>query len=218
MIDSIADSAGDPRSRILLVLLPPAYGTARHFIDHGFVAEIRSRGLPVDVIAADAGADYYLGHTIVKRLRSDVIAPARARGYRRLWLGGISLGGFGSLLYREEHGNEVDGLLLLAPYLGSRPEVNEVLRAGGFARWAPTPFAPDDRERRLLAWLRGFLADPDRARTIHAAFGTEDRFAASIELLADALPAERVVRMPGGHDWATWAALWSAMLDRKPFE
>ncbi len=214
---TILDGAGDPCERVLLVLLPPAYGTAQDFVDHGFIAAIRARDLPVDVIAADAGADYYLGYTIVERLHADVIAPALARGYRRLWLGGISLGGFGGLLYREAHAAEVEGLLLIAPYLGARPEVNEVLLAGGLARWRPAAIAPDDRERRLLAWLKEFIADPIRARTLHAAFGTEDRFARSIELLAGALPPERVLRVAGGHDWDTWAALWGPMLDREPF-
>jgi len=218
VIETIVDGAGDPRERTLLVLLPPAYGTARDIVDHGFVAAIRERGLAVDLIVADVGADYYLGYTVVDRLRAEVVAPALARGYQRLWLGGISLGGFGSLLYREAHGNEVDGLLLLAPYLGARPEVNEVARAGGFGRWEPAPFATDDRERRLLAWLKHFLADRDRARTIYTAYGTGDRFAASIELLTDALPDEQVVRMPGGHDWATWSVLWRAVLDRRPFD
>lgn len=215
---AIADVAGDPRDRVLLVLLPPAFGTARDFVDRGFIAAIRSRGLPIDVIAVEAVADHYLDRTVVTRLHADVIEPARARGYRRVWLGGISIGGFGSLLYLEAHSTEVEGLLLLAPYLGSRPAVNEVVRAGGFAGWQPPLTGSPDHERRLLAWLKRATDAPAESARIYVGHGTEDRFAPSIEVLSDALPADRVVRRTGGHDWATWAGLWQALLDRRPFD
>ena len=218
MIETIADVEGDPRERVLLVLLPPAYGTARDFIEQGFVAAVRSRGLPVDVIAAGAIADHYLDQTVVARLHADVIVPALAQGYRRLWLCGISIGGFGSLLTLQSHGADIEGVLLLAPYLGSRPAVNDVIRAGGFARWQPPSAAPDDHERQLLAWLHGVLTVPLQGPPIYVAYGAQDRFAPSIEVLADALPAARVVRQPGEHDWATWIALWGALLDRDPFD
>jgi hypothetical protein len=216
-METIADVEGDPRSRALLVLLPPAFGSARDFIDQGFVAAIRRRGLAVDVIAAGATADHYLDRTVVARLHHDVIVPARARGYRALWLGGISIGGFGSLLYLQAHAAAVDGLLLLAPYLGSRPVVNEVLRAGGFARWQPQAGLEGDHEQRLLAWLKQALAAPAQAPPIHVGYGAQDRFAPTIDVLADALPPHRVARHPGGHDWATWTPLWHTLLDRQPF-
>ncbi len=217
MIETIADVEGDPRERVLLVLLPPAYGTARDFVEQGFVAAVRSRGLPVDVIAAGVIADHYLDQTVVARLYADVIAPALAQGYRRLWLGGISIGGFGSLLTLQSHTADIEGVLLLAPYLGSRPAVNEVIRAGGFAQWQPQSAAPDDYERQLLAWLRGVLTVPSERPPIYMAYGAQDRFASSIEVLAAALPADRVVLQPGEHDWATWITLWGALLDRDPF-
>jgi len=217
MMESIADVEGDPRQRVLLVLLPPAFGTARDFFDQGFVAAVRSRGLPVDVIAAGVTANHYLDQTVVARLHAGVIAPARAKGYRRLWLAGISIGGFGSLLTLQSHTVEIEGLLLLAPYLGSWPVVNEVIRAGGFAQWQPQPAAPDDHECQLLAWLQGLLAVPAQSPPIYVGYGTQDRFAPSIEVLSDALPSDRVVRRPGEHDWATWIALWHGLLDRDPF-
>ena len=212
-METIADCEGDPRERTLLVLLPPAFGTPGDFIEHGFVTTIRERKLPVDVIAAGAIADHYLDQSVVARLHAEVIAPARARGYGRLWLGGISIGGFGSLLYRARH-DAVDGLLLLAPYLGSRPVLNEVVRAGGLARWQPDADAPRDHERELLTWLQGALTDSDVRARIFVGYGIDDRFAPSIELLANALPQEQVVRAAGGHDWGTWAGLWREVIGR----
>lgn len=217
MIETIEDLAGDPGERVLLVLLPPAFGTAQDFVDNGFIAAVRSRGLAVDVMAAGAIADHYLDQTVVERLQADVIGPARAKGYRRLWLAGISIGGFGSLLTMQSHSAEIEGILLLAPYLGSRPVINEVVRAGSFARWQPQGAVPDDHERKLLEWLRGIVVDSADSPPIYMGYGTGDRFAPSIAMLADALPARRVVRHPGAHDWATWTALWHALLDLDPF-
>lgn len=212
-METVADCAGNPHERTLLVLLPPAFGTPQDFVENGFIAAIRNRGLPVDVIVAGAIADHYLDRSVVERLHAAVIAPARARGYRSLWLGGISIGGFGSLLYRSRH-DEAEGLLLLAPYLGSRPAVNEVLRAGGLAKWRPDPNAPRDHERELLVWLKGALARDDVPQRMLMGYGADDRFAPSIELLADALPAAQVVRRSGGHDWETWRGLWGEMVAR----
>lgn len=212
-METIADCTGDPHERTLLVLLPPAFGNPVDFIEHGFVAAVRQRGLSADVIVAGAIADYYLDRSMVDRLHVEVIAPALARGYRSLWLGGISIGGFGTLLYRSRH-EQVDGMFLLAPYLGSRPVVNEVLRAGGLAKWEPATSAAQDHEQALLAWLKGALSRDDVAQRILMGYGTDDRFVRSIELLANALPAAQVVRGSGGHDWETWGGLWREMVMR----
>ena len=215
-METIADVEGDPRERVLLVLLPPAFGTAQDFVEHGFVTAIRSRGLPVDVIAAGAVADHYLDQTVVARLHADVIAPARAKGYRRLWLGGISIGGFGSLLTLQAHAADIEGLLLLAPYLGSRPVVNEVMRAGGFAQWQPQPAAPDDHERQLLAWLQGVLAVP----AAESADLRGLRHAGSLRAVdrgADgrACPTTAWCDSRASTTGPTWIALWHALLDRR---
>ncbi len=212
-MEIIADCVGNPRERTLLVLLPPAFGTPGDFFEHGFIAAIRERGLPVDVIAAGAIADHYLDQSVVARLHAEVIEPARARGYERVWLGGISIGGFGSLLYRARH-DAVEGMLLLAPYLGSRPVLNVVVRAGGLARWQPDMNAPRDHEREMLAWLKNALTTADLRARIFVGYGVDDRFAPSIELLAHALPHEQVVSGAGGHEWETWAGLWREMLGK----
>ena len=37
------------------------------------------------------------------------------------------------------------------------------------------------------------------------------------EMLARQLPAERVVTLPGGHDWETWLRLWRTLLAKGLF-
>lgn len=202
--------------RILLVMLPGAKARARDLVHHGFVQALRERGLPIDVAAADAHLGYYLERSLSRHLTHDIIAPARARNYRRIWLMGISLGGMGALIYARDHPADIEGVILLAPFLGVRGTIAEVVGAGGLARWQPGALAADDDERRLLAWIKAY--QPAAALPgIYLGYGTDDRFAAAAGMLAERLPAARVVTVSGGHDWATWMRLWQHLLDQDLF-
>lgn len=135
----------------LVVMLPGAYSRPRDFVDEGFVDALRSRGVDADVQVVDAHLRYYEDKTIVERLRQDVVRPALARGVPQVWLVGISLGGFGALGYAARHGDEIAGVLALAPYLGRRSVLQELEAAGGPAAWrrrSPPPEA-DDLEREV---------------------------------------------------------------------
>ena len=207
---------GAMTDRIALVMLPGAGDRAADLIRHGFVRALRDRALPVDALVVDAHADYYLEQSVVARLEAGVIGPARAAGCRRLWLMGISLGGLGALSYAREHGAQVEGLVLLAPFLGTRGLIAEIARAGGLSAWHPGDGAADDPERALLAWLRQ-AAGAEDAPSIHLGYGSEDRYLAASRLLEARLPAPRVTRVEGGHDWPTWVKLWERILDGKVF-
>lgn len=215
---TVRDSVAAPQSPpadTLVVLLPGVYDTPEDFQRSGFVTAVRARHLPVDLILADAHLGYYSDHTLIARLREDIIAPAR-RTYRHVWLLGISLGGFGALAYAMEHPGDVDGLLLIAPYLGNRGIQQEILVGGGLDRWQPGPLAADDSERRLWRWLADRTAAGHAARpTIWLGYGRDDRFAAAHRMLAGTLPPAHTTELPGGHDWTTWRHLWDAFLDRE---
>jgi|SRR6185503_16667352 len=178
---------GVDAARTLLVMLPPAKACARDLVDHGFVAAVREHRLPLDVAAVDADADYYLESGVGERLSADVIAPMRAKGYARLWLMGISLGGYGCIAVARQRAAELEGVILLAPFLGSR---------------GPEALEPADD-----AWFPA----------AYLGFGASDRYAAASEALAQRLPAARVLRLPGEHDWQTWIRLWRELLARPAF-
>jgi len=196
---------------VLVVLLPGAYSRPSEFVDEGFVAAVQRRRLGVDIVVADAHLGYFQERSVLRRLREDVVLPARAAGTRTVWLVGISLGGMGALAYGARHGSEIDGILAIAPYLGRRALLREIEADGGPAAWRTRPHEreDDDVEREVWAWLAAPTTPP-----VWLGFGSDDRFADSHRLLASVLPADRRAEVPGGHDWPPWRALWEQWLDR----
>lgn len=173
----------------LLVLLPGVYSHPDEFVREGFVQAVTDARLAVDVVRVDAHLNYYERKTFVARLNQDVITPAQARGYRAIWIAGISLGGFGGLIYAKEHPSDVAGLVALAPYLG---------------------------EAAIWPWLDGHADAAPGHPPLYLGYGKADRFATSNGLLAAKLPPSRVFTTDGGHDWAPWLRLWKAMLPTLP--
>ncbi len=200
-------AAGQPRT--LVVLLPGRRDSPEDFGRFHFPELAAQAGARVDMVAADAHLGYYYNRTIVDRLHEDVIAPARKR-YDRIWLAGISLGGTGSLLYTAQHPEDVDGILLLAPFLGEEKVIDEVAAAGGLSGWSPPEtLAPDDFQRRMWVWLKGGVQGKI---PIYLGYGRNDGFARANGLLGKVLPPERVFTVPGGHAWKAWKAAWEAFL------
>lgn len=218
-LDVVEDVAacGTP-ARTLLVLLPGLYDTPADLVRQGFTQAVRERRLAADIVMADAHFGYYKAGVIVRRLHEDIILPAREKGYRQIWLAGISLGGYGALHYAREHGELVAGVMAIAPYLGDDKLIAELKKAGGLSSWQAGDVAGDDHGRRLWAWLKGIggASRPDTAAYpgVFLGYGTADRFAGSNRMLADVLPAARVMTTDGGHDWSPWRRVWAAFLDR----
>ena len=177
------------RADTLLVLLPGVYSHPDEFVREGFVQAVHDARLAVDVVRVDAHLNYYERKTFVARLHQDVIAPAQARGYRAIWIAGISLGGFGGLIYAKEHPSDVAGLVALAPYLG---------------------------EAAIWPWLNGYADAAPGHPPLYLGYGKADRFADANGLLAAKLPPSQAFTTDGGHDWAPWLRLWKAILPTLP--
>ncbi|MFY9824493.1 MAG: alpha/beta hydrolase-fold protein [Thermoanaerobaculia bacterium] len=200
-----APNAGQPRT--LVVLLHGQWDRPRDFGTYGFPEIAARAGAHVDMVAVDAHLNYYYKNMIVDRLREDVIGPAR-RHYDRIWLAGISIGGTGSLLYASQHPEDVDGIVIFAPYLGEDRVIDEVAAAGGLASWqVPKTLAPNDFQRRIWIWLQGYTRGPARF-PLYLGWGETDSFARANGLLAKELPKDHVFTAPGGHEWKAWSKLW----------
>lgn len=204
-------------SPTLVVMLPGAYSRPPEFVEAGFPQALAERGLAADVCIADAHLGYYSDRSIVRRLREEIVQPARAQGYRRIWLVGISLGGFGALGYAVRHGAEIDGVLALAPYLGPRRLMQEINEAGGVAAWRAAGLADsaagaaDELDREIWRAYSGPAAARP-APALYLGYGREDRFADAHRHFAELLPPARVSTAAGGHDWPAWRALWQGWL------
>jgi len=207
-------SCGDKRASELMIFLPGIGDLLEDFERNGFVEMVRASGRQADMLAADVHAGYYFHLSVLNRLQEDVIEPAKLCGYQSIWLIGISLGGFGALLYAMENTNDIQGLMLLAPYLGEDHVVAEIAAAGGLKMWRPGNVAAGGHVRRVWSWLKRVYAMPHEgpAPQLYLGYGNRDWFARGNALLAESLPTDRVFIIPGGHDWKTWRALWRVML------
>jgi Putative esterase len=204
------------RSQTLIVFMPGAQEMPGDIVREGFVDQVRTRGIDADVVVADAHLGYFYSGSFEQRLHEDVIRPARAQGYRSIWVAGISLGGFGAMRYARAHPEAVNGVIALAPYVAPRLVLQDVWHAGGLLRWTPEG-APRPIEHDLLLWLKGY-ADPAQTRPpLYMGYGERDRLQPFLPpLMAGILPPERLLSAPGDHDWPPWKAMWADALDRAP--
>lgn len=201
---------------ILLALLPGVNIRAEDFVAHDFVAMLQERNEAVDLLIAEPDLDFYLDGSILCRL--EAMLAEEMPPYRQLWLGGISLGALGALLVAAGDRIHVDGLLLLAPFIGIPGLIAEIERAGGWSAWQPGEIARNDGERRVCAWLKTYIGTQARRPNLQLGYGNSDRFAPASRLLARGLPpAQCHIAEGGGHDWPTWKALWARILDARPF-
>ena len=199
-------SAAGPAAT-LVVLLPGRGGSLEDFEREGIVTTLRETGVRADAIAVDAHLGYYFKRTVIERLQRDVLLPARQRGYRRIVLVGVSLGGLGALLNERDHPGSVDAVVLMGPYLGGKARLfDQITAAGGPQDWATgrDPLA-GGVEEQIWTYLgtRSAALPPT-----WLLYGAGDSLGRGHRLLAGLLPAGRVLTIEGGHDWPTWRALW----------
>jgi pimeloyl-ACP methyl ester carboxylesterase len=195
-----------------IVCLPGAYHDAEDFLSARFDARVNERGLAIDLWFVDAELQHLGDRRFREQLKHDIVLPARALGCQSIWLAGISLGGFMALDYAASNPGDLDGLCLLAPYLGNRMLTGEIARAPGLAAWTSGQLAESDEERRIWRFIQ---TQPTDSRLLYLGYGREDRFAEAHRLMAEALPPSAVDVVSGGHDWRTWATLWENFLDSR---
>ena len=203
--------------KYLFVLLRGMYGTNESFEKEGFIDAVRERGLPFDMVAPDAHFGYYRERNLEIRLKEDVIEPAKTKGYQKIWLVGVSMGGFGSMFYMRKFADDIDGVILISPFLTKDKIPNQIAKAGGLRKWGAGKYT--DKEWKLLFW--DWIKEYDRRRNelapIYLGYGRSDRYRAGQEVLAQTLPPERLFAIDGDHSISTFKRLWDVMLDKVPF-
>ena len=175
-----------------MLLLPPAYAAPEDFVQAGFGAAVRERGLALDLLFAPLELAHLTDRSIIASLHQQVLQPARERGCT-LWVGGISLGGFIALLCAAHYAPQLAGLCLFAPYLGSHIVTGEIARAHGADAWEPGAPGDDDDERRVWRFIKTRPAQ----LPVHLGMARGDRFADRHAVLAAVLPPQDVDEIEG---------------------
>ncbi|MDO3384692.1 hypothetical protein QWI17_02445 [Gilvimarinus sp. SDUM040013] len=195
--------------RDLIIMLPGMGDRIDRFAKEGLIDQLASADIPVDAVVVNAHFAYYRSRSFLQRLQQDVLQRAAQAGYQRVHLAGVSLGGFGSLLYwRHNLDNPTPGLpiasaLLLTPYVGE-PEY--------YAHRVNLEQPPRlvMEEKNIWPWLDQL----SRAQSQHWYIGIaeQDAFYQGNQTFAQQLPKDHIFVTEGGHNWNSWRALWPQLL------
>lgn len=181
--------AAPEKARRLVVVLPGRADAISDLRASGIAEAVQAAWPDADVLLTGLALGFYLEGRAEQRLHDEVILPARGRGYAQIWLVGASLGGMGALLYQSRFADGVDGMVLLAPYLGE-----------------------SGAQPQLLQHLESLRREPQRAGKVWLAYGRSDRLRNSMPLLEPLLPAQQVLVRDGGHDWQLWSPVTGEIL------
>jgi len=199
----------------MIIFLKGRGGNNEVFASEGYINDIRTRKLPFDMAAPNTHLGYYFGETLVPRLKADIIEPAQKKGYETFWLVGFSMGGLGALMYTRQHPGDVEGVCLIAPFLGYDGIIREITDAGGVRKWDPGKYNPDkDWQRMLWHWLKQCADGEKPMPVLYLGYGDEDSFVSAQALLEDILPRDHVFTTPGGHTPKTMKELWYIFLEK----
>jgi pimeloyl-ACP methyl ester carboxylesterase len=210
---------------VLIILLPGMLSDANHMQREGVPEAIHRGWSEPDILMADLTLNFYRKGKVAKRLHDDVVLPARQQGYSEIWLAGGSMGGMGALMYEWEHPEELDGLILISPYLGSSSVTDTIREAGGLRSWdsgeRSTVMHSDNYDRLVWQMAQGWIGDREKLQRVWLMCGSKDRLFPEVQMLGDILNNDRYFPAPGDHSWKYWIPnmeiVFRAMADsRKP--
>lgn len=196
-----------------VLLMPGAYQQPAQFLQAGFAQAVLARAPHLELSLAIPQMAHLTDRRWLATLHDEIVLPARTQQVP-LWLGGISLGAFMALRFAAQYPESVDGLCLLAPYLGSRLIAAEVASCADVGQWQTGALEDDDDERRIWRYVARLKFSPAPTR-VFVGFGSSDRFADTQRVLVSALPTSGTTthEIAGGHDWPVWGQLWERFLD-----
>lgn len=204
-LPSIETADSGSRNDSVVIMLPGRGDRADTFTREGFERAGIRWGF--DTIAVDAHFGYYRERSLLPRLHEDIIVPAHAAGYENVWLLGISMGGFGSLLYASEHPDQVDGVILLAPFLGDEEAIEHIINNGGVENLAAVRSEIEEHEFAVWSWLRE-ASNGGQPTPVILGYGLSDSMAPGYRALTDIIDPSSVYTLEGGHKWTAWGPLW----------
>lgn len=131
-------------------------------------------------------------------MTEDVITSALVKGYTKINIVGISLGGFGAIITAQHNEPSINSIILLAPYLG--PQYERDFLSLPKEQWPMINQSP-------VQWLI-----TQKSTSLYLLYGESDKFAATIENTISYLEAPQIYKVTGKHNWQTWIELWQIFL------
>ncbi|MCG8508653.1 MAG: hypothetical protein MI741_05430, partial [Rhodospirillales bacterium] len=106
------------------------------------------------------------------------------------------------------------GVLLINPFMGWDAILDQIDKAGGIAQWTPKKHS-DNWQHLIWGWVKQYQLSPGSYPPIYLGYGKDDAVTGKgPALLSNALPAEKVFTIPGGHTYRTFKSIWKTHLDR----
>ncbi len=133
----------------LLIFLRGRGSGNQMFENEGMIQAVIDRRLPFDMVAPDSHLGYLKSGSLSLRIHEDIIVPAKAKGYKEIWLAGVSMGGLGSWFILRDYPEDIDGIILISPFLGEGSTVAEIQAFGGIDAWNPGQDIAGDWEHNI---------------------------------------------------------------------
>ncbi len=219
---TIQKISADKPTKNLLVMFPGINSPGTDFIDHGFVDLFREHYKNTDILLVDTRLAYITAGNIAYRINNEIIHPAKKLGYNNIWLLGISLGGLSVLEFDKHYPNQVKGIVLIAPYLGSFKAIKALATTSNLQQKQQWADANRDNTNKTIQLWRHILkiSRPSAKQSVQLllAYGKNDRYNKSHQLLASLLTNKHVTTIDGSHGWITWEKIWKVLLNKKIFD
>ena len=195
-------------SEVLIIVLPGMLSDAQDMMKRGVPDAIHRAWPEPDILMADLTVNFYRKGLAPKRLHDEIVAPARQQGYSEIWLAGGSMGGMGTLMYEWQHPGELDGLVLISPYMGGSDVTGAIRQAGGLKLWDSgeysTVMQSDNYDRLVWQMAQGWIGDEAKLQRVWLMCGDKDRLYPDVQMLGAILPEDRYFPGPGDHSWDYW--------------
>jgi enterochelin esterase-like enzyme len=193
---------------VLIILLPGIFSNARHMQREGVPEAIHRGWSEPDILMADLTINFYRKGLATKRLHNEIVMPYRQKGYSEIWLAGGSMGGLGTLMYEWQHPGEMDGLVLISPYMGGSDVTDGIREAGGLKSWHSgehsAEMQKDNYDRLVWQMAQDWIGDETKLQRVWLICGDEDSLYPDVQMLGAILPANRYFPGPGDHSWDYW--------------
>lgn len=183
---------------------------ANIFAQQNLIDALQKCNDSLNIVALDSHLGYFSNRTIITRLNTEVIAPAKAQGIDNIWVIGVSLGGLGSLLYSVNHPDDLTGLILLSPYLGEKEDLESLLKSSDLYNWQPKQ--TNDFQTLWFSLIE--LSRSEKLSNIYMGTGNQDRYIAQQDQFSKLLNESNTIKIEGKHQWSTWNQLWNPLLHK----